>query len=892
MEERVFGSVDELTVYLMDAPYRWDNRSNASITKLWGEMKRRSWATTAVFIAYPPPRKVNNALVPISAAQYVEQICALPQTSLDAVTTGFGLYFTVFLENNFVLYTSNRISPIEARKGIPVEEEVPQARLHQIAFGFAFGSLLPIDGSLMDTHGPSFQGTIESLPAGQGANSCRLILTSGFTFNVAITQDSMSTKQTAVALIIHFKSQQDALSLMFHAQVLRSALNYVANFGISASTEFFTKHMMSIQPRQAVAELQRDAAGVTLFHSIHDMIRNFLTAKCRMPLLSVSGVFLGVPGAQESTTEFPLPLSEFDEVAASTRTVANRNVALNRASGQQQSPTATDSIAQTFPALSVSPQRPLVDIATTFHQCFTEMCDYNLEFVAKIVAGIISVSKLHGVYALDGINGHDYDDYWAAEEERDKMQRQQRCPPRSDRDEELLGVSPQSSHLAQSYQTGNHPTDRAHDDAFTAHSAPLNATSLAAAAAADALRQRSQRNDVGDSDLHRPHFSTAAAKGLDNVRRHLRLEPKVVIFTSDAEHARRLMILCAFLYKHGRFPAVEHEALLQEMSHYVAEAQRVTDENERRRGAQSAAPKGTKPLPMLPMPHVPQFTAITTIAATSGHMAYPSFPIVWIAEEFNPKAHLDQLNNKLTPETATLIIAPRSLLVRRIEWEKQFTTEGILVERRCDAAGIPTIVRTLPYNERDGETSCFRSILFRDDAVRVSEFVLGIVKKCLAVGKKTHGVIHSMHLMEEMIEIMYHQSRAYHVAQKLGRCTYDVAETLLRASALLGGHATSARQKSPSQQGRETETASQVSSQSGVPTPPVASTTSSSKKLLPPAAAGPLQHQPQHHSQLSSSTSDLLKAFNKDLQYVLNCRDVDATHVQLLHFLSEGCHYY
>lgn len=914
----------------------------------------------------------------------------------------YDVYVTTFLENNFVVFNSNRLTAAtlaspskssadhkrissgryrrerraEFTGAASLVDEVPQSRLHQLAFGVAFGSIT--EGTIDGRHGPPFQCSVEALPShaasglssssppaagssgavesnpattsdsrGAAALKYRVTLTSGFAVNTAFCQGSMSTKQCAVALVIGFRQPEALCNVLQFPHLLRCLLHMALDTSISLTTDFFEKHMLGAAPKEAVVELQSSGYAAQAFDGLTDALDALLgigTERGGPSLPSLSHCLVALPSPMLPRTS----LSDFQSAAlllASDSPVAARRLAA--------SPTSSTSLS--------SPPAAFENITTLLTTALSELAQYNADFLASAISGVLMVSTLRTASGVcvsrsprtAAVTDNDASlgvvDCWAELQQRQDLT----CCGPSTRPPSLAALGSQDELTL--------PPSAVDDATFHTSSYPaasskhcdenLNYSALAAlsksepthglqSAAVHVQHQVPHRNRT-----HRLHHLTTS--DLDPAAQ------RVVIFTTDPELARKLMLVAAFFYRHSSDTAtIEHDQYVVESSleirkyledlrayHAAVEAQdqRSTSATSRggRLGSSSSARKASVPdTPVVP-PQPPRCfqQAAAVVAAHSRDASLPAPPIAWVCEEYHPKQHNDMLNQRHGVETSVVVIAPRSLIVRRLEFDKEYCSRNLHVERRANGG----VQKMFPFG-----TSSFVSKLLRDDIVVPNQFLKKALQRAMAVPTgKARLAVHPLQYLDEVLDVCAQQCELYALilSQQLGgdvesSVTWRRVEDLMRRSAAgtalqmahnasssppavrspalasqdpyLGSRRPNGGSSRPQCESGQVSGRSSVSGGVAPAVAPSARTPQLGPRSAPPqadvlASFGSNRSHPQatrvaprndtppqsnSRSCLITNPEEMLRQLNAELKALYCCEDMDFTHLQLLHVLS------
>ncbi|KAH9597649.1 hypothetical protein LSM04_005914 [Trypanosoma melophagium] len=126
----------------------------------------------------------------------------------------------------------------------------------------------------------------------------------------------------------------------------------------------------------------------------------------------------------------------------------------------------------------------------------------------------------------------------------------------------------------------------------------------------------------------------------------------------------------------------------------------------------------------------------TPFAAKVESCAHSSVPVQWVAQEYDPRNVDELLCSPHTVENLVLIIAPRTMVCRRLRLIKTFSTNPILVERFRERF---QPVRPFHFQVVDNEE------ILSDDTVRAA------LKEALVLQKKTGGAVSCVEFLESFM---------------------------------------------------------------------------------------------------------------------------------------------
>jgi hypothetical protein len=316
-------------------------------------------------------------------------------------------------------------------------------------------------------------------------------------------------------------------------------------------------------------------------------------------------------------------------------------------------------------------------------------------------------------------------------------------------------------------------------------------------------------------------------------------ESRIFIFTTDPTMAKNLLLVCSFFFRH-QYPYVDVDDYLRSVNTSATTTAAPIDAT---LSITHANIMGHAAFPG---------TALDTIAL------FPSLPVVWVPEEWNHRLPLEQLTHRLSPDTHVVVIAPRLQMVQRLMFRKHFSTRDISLERRQNEM----IVKHLPYGLSNG---CFFSELVQQDTITPNQFISSTIQRALRVEARSKGVLSAAAYLEEWMSVLLQQCIVFATeGATSGRCTLAVAQAVLQATSGAGR----AGSTSPGAGNRRASPLAEERKHNGL-------------GLLTST------HSTGGNSNSCVSGADALAVFNRDLQGLLMCTEVDISHVQLLHLLAE-----
>jgi hypothetical protein len=362
------------------------------------------------------------------------------------------------------------------------------------------------------------------------------------------------------------------------------------------------------------------------------------------------------------------------------------------------------------------------DVPSLVSEAILEMNRFNCEFLSAVIAGCISVSQLCD-YDLEGFTMHDFDDYFG-----------------SATAEELNDVRDFDFSSAENSRSGNSLSTPQPVSTRSLETPNPLGMSTAAEYFESAVPKSEQVSAVaaeGGPSQNRKGVSTCGGTRFNRLRR----EGRIVIVTTDVHQAKLLLVICAFFFKRGRVVTLEHDTC---------------DEH-------------------------PQFPCC--VAGSARTVEFPSLPIQWVAEEWNRDIHAPKLCSSLNTEDCLLIIAPRSLMCRRLTFTKKFSTGDIAVERVGDK-----LIQPKSRNP-------FFCRVVEEETMVPNATIQGLVAALVGVensrrrGKEADSArfggsaLRMVDHLEEAIEVFFHQARTYEVLLAINYERFAFERALRRAAA-------------------------------------------------------------------------------------------------------------
>ncbi|KAG8344523.1 hypothetical protein ERJ75_000461400 [Trypanosoma vivax] len=519
----------------------------------------------------------------------------------DTVVT---LSIVVFPCNSCPIFRSNRIPQLANSPPhnpgdvvyIGVTEEVAQQRLQEIAFPRGFGCK-----SDATSNGPSFVTCIEQVKRGTTLRYHRVMITSTFIALIASQQGSLHTMQTkyaAVALILTFPACSPYYSMFLENFDIgaRQMLNISLAFAMWATQRFFVRLSIATKARIAgssvtadvVAELEQHTKSFETYNILAAALANALTRSHVVPRLHgrAGSLVFGCPVSNSSHSSVTRPVNG-------------------------------------------SPNLFVGEVEDCVYKALRSLRHFNEQFASCVVAGLLCVSNwnkrvvnysgaLHGGitagnrHTTDGSNGikglmnseNDlYQDFWNAMEEKEWKSAAEGA---AQRDVDRVGNA--------SAKIGRRGRLKGQQ-----------ATSLSA------------------SSVSFPQMRLPASQPPSPGR-----VGRVVIFCTNPDLARHLLVVAAFFFRDGRRASCEGDA--------------DSDVEKQPGETLNAVPFGGR---------------VETCA-------YSSLPVQWLMEDYDALRVDELLCSPYTIDNVVLVIAPRLLACMRFCVKKTFSTSPILVERFGD----------------------------------------------------------------------------------------------------------------------------------------------------------------------------------------------------------------
>lgn len=372
----------------------------------------------------------------------------------------------------------------------------------------------------------------------------------------------------------------------------------------------------------------------------------------------------------------------------------------------------------------------------------------------------------------------------------------------------------------------------------------------------------SQGGTATTTNVPENHVDPSVGSSVTSIFSRNSPEARIFVFTKDPVMARNLLIVCSFFYRHQHPPYADADDVV--LRHHCPSVSTTTTTG--RHHATNIIGHAAFPL-----------GGGTGAGSCVDNLAlFPSLPLVWVPEEWNPKRFpIEQLTNRLSPDTHVVVIAPRLQIVERLQFRKHLSTRDISLERRQNGS----IVKQLPFGLSNG---CFFSEVVEQVPVTKNGFVVSTINRALHVESKSKGVLNAALYLEEWMHILLQQVIVFATeGATSARCTAAVAQavqTALQASqnnrCATQQLPTSPRAAASSKLNRNSVNTLQVNSAGTVSGTLITSTNSTATQSAEVAG-------------FPVTATDALTLFNRDLQGLLMCTEVDITHVQLLDFLAE-----
>ncbi|EKF30995.1 hypothetical protein MOQ_005174 [Trypanosoma cruzi marinkellei] len=503
-------------------------------------------------------------------------------------------YFVVFLCNRSPIFHSNRIplrddTPPYTPGDIVYfgpSDEVAQQKLQELAFPLGFGCK-----SSLTRNGPLWNSRLESVQKRGKVRYHRLMIASTFVVSVALESGELRTMQTkyaAVALVVTCPADRpyrEFLEENFDA-VVRNMLHVVLNFAMKATQLFFFRLSPTTVVGELVTELERDPQAIQTYGTLGAILVNAFAHSHAIPRLH---------SRMLDTNVFNLSCSSSSQPRNTTETVGDL------LSG----------------ALRV-------------------LCSFSETFTSRFIAGLLSLSNWErwgsGQSNMDPqqqghCTGDDgdridiYGDYW------NRMEMVERSSSGSGDNINISGLLSPVLERCQNIGNNNNNNNITSSYSYT--------ESIAATAGAQVLHRLdfnsvSRTTSAVSTIAHSTAPITDVVCSLSSER-----VGRVVIFCTDPELARCLLILAAFFFR-------DHRAT-------VGMSSRLCDK--------------------------------TPFAGKVLSCIYPSFPVQWVMEEYDETRVDRLLSFPYSVDNLLLVIAPRVGVCNRIKLEKKFSLTPILVEK-------------------------------------------------------------------------------------------------------------------------------------------------------------------------------------------------------------------
>lgn len=242
--------------------------------------------------------------------------------------------------------------------------------------------------------------------------------------------------------------------------------------------------------------------------------------------------------------------------------------------------------------------------------------------------------------------------------------------------------------------------------------------------------QRGARNGVG-SAASGPEPSSSGATPTHETQAevyqlHSGRRGRVVIFTQDPLMAQRLIVLAAFLLRHG---------------------EATVDVGETHDSVDKKAPNRTTPESMR--------MYVGAFAGRVRSCRYANTPIQWIAEEYEEAVHWPQLQSAYSPENALLILAPRILLCRRVMFSKTLESTTLWIEQVGDTGEKTEIRSGVPL---------FQCHVTERTTVQPDPILSLLVMEAVDLHQSTRGVVDCASVLADMVAWLENEGDTFRMA--------------------------------------------------------------------------------------------------------------------------------
>ncbi|RNF03948.1 uncharacterized protein Tco025E_08055 [Trypanosoma conorhini] len=514
--------------------------------------------------------------------------------------------FVVFLCNRSPLFHSNRIPPREDTPPYAPgdivyfgpTEEVAQQKLQELAFPLGFACK-----SSYTRNGPLWNSRLESVRKLDKVRYHRLIITSTFVVSVAVESGELRTMQTkyaAVALVVTSPADKPYHQFLVNnfASVARNMLHTALSFAMKATQLFFLKLSPTTAVGKLVAELERGSQALQTHRTLGSILVNAFAHDHAIPRLHSR--------------------------------LANVKVSSFFLASARQPPCATDSVGNL--------------LSGALHS----LCCFSESFTSRVIAGLLTLSNWercgpgqahveaqqprHGVgEAAEAVDI--YGDYWSRMETAEGRSCSSCGGNISSGSGSGGGSGEQKNYGIVSPVLGPcQSVDRNNSNNIVSYG---DTESVSATVGA----QRLDRSDFNSASMTNSAPSTTARSTDPGNDVFCLLSSqrvgRVVIFSTDPELARCLLIVSAFFFR-------DHRAI-------IGTSSRLCDD----------VPFAGKVLSCV----------------------YPSFPVQWVMEEYDEARVERLLYSPHSVDNLLLVIAPRSGVCDRMRLEKRFSLIPILVEK-------------------------------------------------------------------------------------------------------------------------------------------------------------------------------------------------------------------
>ncbi|RNF08479.1 hypothetical protein TraAM80_02704 [Trypanosoma rangeli] len=606
-----------------------------------------------------------------------------PSAHLPPAEAASTFYFVVFLCNRSPIFHSNRIPQCEDTPPYTPgdlvyfgpAEEVAQQKLQELAFPLGFGCK-----SSFTRNGPLWSSRLECVRTRDKVRYHRMIIVSTFVVSVAVESGelwTMQTKYAAVALVVTCPADKPYHRFLVDnfTSVVRNLLHTVLNFAMKATQLFFLRLSPTTAVGKLVTELERGSQALQTHRTLGSILVNAFAHEHAIPRLHSRLVNVNVP----------------DFFCAFTRKLS----------------CATDFIENL--------------LSGALHG----LCCFSESFTSRVIAGLLSLSNWErwgsgqanvearqprhnveeGAETVDN-----YGNYWRHMERAERSSSGSSCGGNNNNTYGALSlVLERCKSVGKNNNNSTISCVDTESISVTAGTQRLDRLDFNSVSRTDSAPSTAARSTVTTTDV-------ACSLSSQRVGR-------VVIFGTDPELARCLLILAAFFFR--------------DYCTTVGTSSCQCDE----------APFAGKVL----------------------SCAYPSFPVQWVMEEYDEARVERLLFSPYSVDNLVLIISPRGEVCNRMRLEKRFSLIPILVEKFKE-----NFQPVCPFQQRT--LSVVRML--------PDKMITSAIRKAQRMRKKSCGAVSCVVFFESFMLRLVRQSQLCYLQQQCVEAEAPTA-SLFSTSSLL-----------------------------------------------------------------------------------------------------------